>query len=228
MGDCLVELLIIGLFQFRFGLFPERGRGVDLICFLFFLGFFALLLVFFAHIVGMDIVEKDWKGDVIRVLLDHLVDLPTVGVLLARLAEMHDHIRAKAVSFCFSDFECALAVACPLIRLVLAGLAADDIHPVCHHEGGIETHAKLANEIRVPIRIAGQVGQEVLGAGTGNGAEILSQFFFIHANAGVADGECLLVLVIKADLDLRIKRKGLELIFGECQVLQLVECVRGV
>jgi len=56
-------------------------------------------------------------------------------------------------------------------------------------KGGIESHAELADESAVLALVAGELAQELGGAGAGDGAEIVDQLRLIHADAVVGDGE---------------------------------------
>ena len=82
-----------------------------------------------------------------------------------------------------------------LIGLVFAGLARDDLDLVGDHEDGVEADAELADEVGVLAGVAGELGEEVLGAGAGDGAEVRDEIFLVHADAGVGDGEGLLGFV---------------------------------
>ena len=124
------------------------------------------------------------------------------------------------------DLEAGLAVAGPAPGLLFAGLARDDFHAVGHHEGAVEADAELADEVGILLRVSGELRQEVLGAGAGDGAEVRDQVLLVHADAGVGDGEGLLLLV-QFQIDARIEGKRLVGILGEGQVAQLVQRVGG-
>jgi hypothetical protein len=52
-----------------------------------------------------------------------------------------------------------------------------------------KAHAKLADELRVLLLVAGQLAHEVLGAAFGNGAQMLNGFLLAHADTVVGNGE---------------------------------------
>jgi hypothetical protein len=87
------------------------------------------------------------------------------------------------------DREFALAVGDPSAGLVGAGLARDYLDLVSHHEGGIEADAELADQRAVLALVAGELLEELGGAGARDGAEVLDQLLAAHADAVVGDGE---------------------------------------
>ncbi len=163
----------------------------------------------------------------VGVLLDHLLQAPAVGVLLAFLVEVEKHGCAGDGALRRLDLEAGLAIADPAPGLLFAGLARDHLHPVRHHEGAVETHAKLADEVGVLPGIAGELGEKVFCARAGDGAQVRDQILLIHADAGVGDGECLFLL-IELQIDARIEGKVLIRIIDKRQVAQFVERVGGV
>jgi hypothetical protein len=88
--------------------------------------------------------------------------------------------------------------------LVFTGFAGDDIYAVRDDEGAVETDAELADEVRVALGVAAEIGEEVLGSGAGDGAEVGDQILFIHADAVVGDGEDSL-LFVERQFDLGIE-----------------------
>ena len=119
----------------------------------------------------------------------------------------------------------------PLICLVFTGLARDDLDLVGDHEDGVEADAELADEVGVLPGIAGELGEEVLCARAGDGAEVRDEVFLVHADAGIGDGEGL-VSFVELEVDARridaIADESLVLLVGESKVAQLVERVGGV
>ena len=71
----------------------------------------------------------------------------------------------------------------------LAGLAALDLDPVGHHEGGVEADAELADQRHVLGGVACHLLHEGGGAGARDGAEVLHEVVVVHADAVVGDGE---------------------------------------
>ena len=200
-GDRFVELLVVLVFEFALGAAPQRAGGIDLFGGPL-LDRLLLLLVPLALVVG----EKDGEGDVVGVLLDDLLQAPAVGVLLAFFVEVQQHGRAGDGALCRLDVKPGLAVAGPAPGLVFAGLARDHLDPVGHHEGAVEAHAELADQVGVFFGVAGELGEEVFRARASDGAQVRDQILLIHADAGVGDGERLLLL-IEFQVDARIEGK---------------------
>jgi hypothetical protein len=69
--------------------------------------------------------------------------------------------------------------------------------------------------------------RKFLVPGAGDGAQVRDQILLVHADAGVGDGEGLLLLV-ELQIDARIEGKALVRIVDQRQVAQLVERVGGV
>ena len=108
----------------------------------------------------------------VGVLLDNLPQPPAIGVLLAFLVEVKQHSRARGGALCRLNVKPGLAVADPAPGLVFAGLARDHLDAVGNHEGAIEPHAKLTDEVRIFLGIAGELGEEVFRARAGDGAQV--------------------------------------------------------
>ena len=161
-----------------------------------------LLGVPLALVVG----EEDGEGDVVGVLLDDLLQTPAVGVLRALFVEVDEDGgaggRARVGAGDLFDVEAGLAVGGPLVGLLFAGLAREDLDLVGDHEDGVEADAELADEVGVFLGVAGELGEEVLGAGAGDGAEVRDEVFLVHADAGVGDGEGL-VGFVELEVDAR-------------------------
>ncbi len=105
------------------------------------------------------------------------------------------------------DAVLALAVRLPVhaLRGRSAGPAGLDDHLVGHDEGRVEAHAELADEVGVLLLLAGQLADELAGAGTGDGAELADDLLPGHADAVVDDGHRLRRrVVLHPDLQLRI------------------------
>ena len=86
------------------------------------------------------------------------------------------------------DLESGAARGRPGPDLVGAGTAAGHDDALGHHEGGIEADAELADQAGAVLGL-GQTRQEGLGAGAGDGAEIVDQLLPVHADAGIGDAQ---------------------------------------
>ena len=106
------------------------------------------------------------------------------------------------------DGEGAGAVGRPGERLLAAGLARGDLHPVGDHEGGVEADAELADQAGPVLRLgAGQRLAERAGAGAGDGAQVVDQLLPRHADAVVGDQQGA-GLLVGDDADFRLGRRG--------------------
>ena len=84
----------------------------------------------------------------------------------------------------------AAAVRGPEPGLVGAGPAGGDLHPVGHHEGGVEADAELADQGGAFLGAGAlEIGGEGAGAGFGYSAQVLGQLVPRHADAVIGDGE---------------------------------------
>ena len=134
----------------------------------------------------------------VGVLLDDLLQAPAVGVLLALFVEVDEDggagDGARIVAGTASMSKPVLPSEVQRQVLLFAGLAGDDLDLVGDHEDGVEADAELADEVGVLLGVAGELREEVLGAGAGDGAEVRDEVFLVHADAGVGDGEGLVRL----------------------------------
>ncbi len=110
---------------------------------------------------------------------------------------------------------------------VLAGLAGQHVDLVGHHERRIEADPELADQRHVLLRVAGELGGEVLGAGPRDGAQRIHQVLAVEADAVIDNAEGLGVLV-DDEADLEIGIAGNQVRFGQRQIAQAVARVGGV
>ena len=76
----------------------------------------------------------------------------------------------------------------PHVSGVLAIGAADDLHVAGDHKGGVETHAKLADDVDIGALLLGVLGLKLLGAGMGDGAQIALKLLGGHADTVIRNG----------------------------------------
>ena len=221
-GEALVQLLVILIRQLAFGTAPEGAGGIYL------LGGASLVgLLGFGVPLTLVIGQEDGEGDVVGVLLDDLAQTPAVGILLAFVVEVNDDSGASHGAFGGLDAEAGLAVAAPPPRSFFTRLARDHLHVIGHHENGVKAHTELADEVGILLRIARELREKVLGAGTRDGAQVRDEIVLVHADAGVGDREPVVALV-QLQVDARVKRQRLVDLIRQGQMTQLVERVRAV
>lgn len=124
------------------------------------------------------------------------------------------------------DLEAGAAGGRPGPDVALAGTAADHDDPVGDHEGGIEADAELADQAETVLGLF-QLRHEGLGAGAGDGAEMVDQLLPLHADTVVGDGERSRRLV-RDDADLEGVALAQQRRTCDRLVAQLVAGVRGV
>ncbi len=142
-----------------------------------------------------------------------------VQEFLGVVAQVQHHRGAALGALDGFHGELALAVAFPAHALVggVAGTAAEHLDATGDDKGGIEAHAELADQLGVLAAVAGHAGEKLLGAGAGDGTQIVDHLFPVHADAVVGDGERALVLVH------REPDPGLRIVFQQLGVVERPE-----
>ena len=193
MGDMLVEFAVLLFGHLALGACPDGLHGVEdlLLGGLDLAGPLDLLAVHtFGHFTTGD-VHHHRVLDVIGVLLDDGADLPLVQVALELVLQVQHDLGPALLAAAFLDRVGAVTGGFPEAPLLCrAPLAGRQGHPVGDHEGGIEADAELADQFRV---VGGSLVlqglHEGLGAGAGDGADVLLDLGLAHADAVVADGQ---------------------------------------
>ena len=199
--NCLVELLVVLRFQLAFGTLPHRAGGVDLLCCA--LRYRPLLLLVPFVLIRS---QKNGKCDVIRILPDDFPKLITIAVFLAAFVEEQGHGSTGNRAFRRFNLKAGLPVAGPLPGGVFAGFARNHLHLIGHHKSAVEADSELTDEVGIAPGITGEVVEEVFRAGSRDGTEVRNQVVLIHADTGVADGECGLFFV-EVEVDAGFERK---------------------
>ena len=141
---------------------------------------------------------------------------------------MHDDVAAGGVLLTGGDGVPVGPVGLPHEGLVAAVGLGDDGDRVGHHEGGVEAHAELADDVDVlPLVLLVHLLLELEGAAVGDGAQVVLQLLLGHAHAVVGDGEGALLLV-GDDGDFQLTAVHRHLVVGEGLIGQLVLRVAGV
>ena len=186
MGDVLVELLVLVLADIVARPGPQRFGGVD--GFEFGLGGVLLFpLLFLRH--------PHRHGNVVGVAPHHRAQTKAVRELAGVVLEVQGHARAPGRRLHALDGELFLAVGLPARRLLLSGAPRQHVHFLGDDERTVEADPELADQRAVLALIAGQLREELLGAGLGDGAEVLDDFGAAHADAVVLDRHRRRILV---------------------------------
>ncbi len=216
-ADGAVGLGVIFRLQLRFRTLPQRAGRIDL-----------LRLALLGH-------EFDRKLDVVGVGADNALDLVGLDILFRVLLQMQHDLGATRHALRRGrirrrDLETGAAGRRPHPGLALAGAAAGDHDAIRHHEGRVEADAELADQAGAFFGFVlafVETGQEGLGAGPGDGAEIVDQLLPLHADAGVTHGEGRGRLV-RRDPDHRRVALGQQFRPRDRLIAQLVAGVRCV
>ena len=138
-------------------------------------------------------------------LADELLDLVGFEIVERGVVEVQNDLgaaRGRLFERQGRDGIGALAVRGPAVGVVAARAMGFDHDMVRHHEGGIESNAELADEIRADgwsFRPFGNGLAELVekgaGAGTGDRAQGIGEIALRHADAVVGDGQGFCVLV---------------------------------
>ena len=206
LGLELVELGVLLVLDCRLRAQPERLDLVDLLA-----------------------VEVDRERDERGVVLEDAFHLGGLGELLLVVLEGDDDLATALLVGGGLDLVVAGAVAGP--DEVLVGGAPGvgvDLDLLGRHEGRVEADAELADEAGVGVVALLLEGvQEGLGAGMGNGAEVLDQLGAAHADAVVLEGDGA-SLVVGGDVDLEREIGVEDVLLDELEVAELLEGVARV
>ena len=161
MRQVLVELPVFLVRDVRTGTRPERRRGVDD------RGLFAV----------SGALEGDGKRNMVRVLVDEVLEPCRLRKLGFAVLEMQGDARAAVLDFGNFHREFALAVRLPAHSLgrVQAGTPRFHDNAIGHDKSRVEADAELADEPRVLLFVTRHPAQEFRGARTRDGAEVLHQ-----------------------------------------------------
>ena len=150
-----------------------------------------------------------------------------LGEFLFAFAQMQRHGGAALRLVDLFERVFAAAVRDPAHAGGLAAAAGVDHDLIGHDEGRIETDAKLADQLRVLLLVAGQAVEKGTRAGLGDRADALHDLVARHAHAVVADGDRAVVLVL-LDPDLQLGIAFEQRIVLEALEAQRVQRIRRV
>ena len=206
----LVELVVLLGRDVASALLPDGGHGVQGLELLVVL---PLRLVVVAGVGGLLLLaglgdhHLDRVAHVVAVALDQVLqgvlgEVLVVAGLVGVVLEGKDDVGAagravrRVVGGDGLDGVALDAVGGPAQALVGAEGARDHADRLGHHEGGVEAHAEAADDVDGVALLVGVGLLELLGAGVGDGAEVLLELVGGHADAVVRDSEGAGVLVV--------------------------------
>ena len=176
--------------------------------------------------------HPDGEADIVAVLLHQPIKgiLPQVLAVLVLLLlgvglDVHDDIGTHRSLLAGLNGVAVHAGGLPAVRLIAAVLFRHHGDLIRHHEGGVEAHTELTDDIGVGgLLLALQLALEAEAAAVGNDAQIVLQIVLVHADTVVADGEGTVVLV-DGQRDLEIVTAHPHLVIGQAEIAQLVNGV---
>ena len=203
VGDVLVELLVLVLADVVAGPRPERLGGIDGLQFRLAATPLPFLLTFLFPVPLLR--HQHRHAHVVGVAAHHRPQAEAVRELdRVRLQVQRDAGAARRVVDGL-DGELVLARGGPARCRVFASAPRHHFDFLGDDEGAVEANAELADQGAVLALIAGELREELLGAGLGDGAEIRNRLLAAHADAVVLHRDHARVLVERdADAELRI------------------------
>ena len=177
-------------------------------------------------------LHADGVADVVGVFLNQVGQgvggqILVIVLLVATYLDGHNHIGAYGLLLAGLDGVAVHPLRLPLPGGVAAVGLGDHSDLVGHHKGGVEAHAKLADDVQ--LGVVGVLGLllKLEGAALGDGAQVVFHLLLGHADAVVGHGEGAGVLVGDHH-DLKILPVQPHLFVGKGLVGQLVDGVAGV
>ena len=182
---------------------------------------------------GVGDLHPDGEADVVGVLLHEalqgiLLEVLAVlaGLVLGVLLDVENDVGADGLLLAGLHGVAVHAVRLPAAGGVGAVLARYDGDVVRDHEGGVEAHAELADDIRRLLAALGLLA-ELEGAAPGDDAQVVLQLLLVHADAVVPDGEGSGFLVGDQG-DGEVLPPEAHLVIRQGEVAELVDGVAGV
>ena len=193
-----VEAVILLLGDVLFVLLPDRNHGIERLHLADGLIFGLVgVLGLLGRTRGLDL-HADGIADIVGILT-HKAAQTVFGKIFGIffffgvLFQCQDHVRASTLAFAGLDTVSVRTLRLPLPRLVRAKALGDHRDLVRDHEGRIEAHAELADDVDVLFLL--HLLLEAERAAVGDGAEVLLHLLAGHADAVIGDGQGTGVLV---------------------------------
>ena len=207
----IAEQLVVEALVFLVGavgglLEPQGGGFVDQLGLGHFLHGFHLLgavlvlLALHRHlpVVGLSVHVLQINGRIHEsaVAGEYLADAVHLEEFLFFLADVKDHRGAVYGAAALADFKVHAVRGGPVYRLspLLVGQGFD-FHMVRHHEHRVEAQAEVADDIALLLVLLVEVLHELGSGGESHLVDVAAHLVSGHADAGVADGDGLVVLV---------------------------------
>ncbi len=173
--------------------------------------------------------HQNRQADVVGILGDDAFELPVVGVVQRIVAQVQGHAGAALGALNAFDLKVARPTTDPAHAVCRrqTRTARFDGDFVRHDEARVKTHAKLADQLRIRLLVARQLGDKVFGAAFGDGAQVVDGFLLGKANAVVGNRQRF-GFFVEADAHFQIRRVFQQDRVVQRFITQLVAGVRGV
>ena len=228
----LVPIELVQLLRLHAGLgpLPDGDHGVEGLLLLIGL-VFGLVLGGVLFFPGLGDLHPDGEADIVGVFAHQLLESPgfqelPVLIVVGVGLDVQDDIGAGALPLAGGDGVAVCPGGLPHPGAVRAMLLRHHGDVVRHHEGGVEAHAELADDVRI-LGVVAHLLLEPVGPGGGDDAQVVFQVLLVHADAVVADGEKP-VLRVRGQMDLEVLAVQAHAIVRQGQIAQLVAGVAGV
>ena len=225
--ELFVELEVVFVLEVV-GVFVPEGCGVvddALVGDGFVFGFsFLIHAIFLAVLLG---AELDLYGQELAIFIEYAFETVFVEELFGVCIDVEDDVGAAGGFGGGGELKLGGAIAFPTRSFIFGGLegTGDDLYTVGHHEGGIEAEAELADDV-FGVGLVLEFFYELGGTGEGDLVDVLFDLFAGHADAFIADGDGLFVL-IEAYLDAEVAELTVEFAEGG-EFFELLGGIYGV
>ena len=133
----------------------------------------------------------------VRIFANHRTQTIIVKEFGFIFFQMQDHISTTAVFSHLCNGKTTVTDGFPTNRFImcLTSNTADHSDFVCHDKRRVETHTKLTNQLGVSTLITTQILEEIFGAGTGDGAQMLNSIFTAHTDTVIRNSQSTLFFI---------------------------------
>ncbi len=147
------------------------------------------------HTVDFFLAHKNREIHKIRISLDNLFNPIVFREILMFILQLKRDFGAAVFLVDFLDGKFVFSAGHPTVSFRIGiRMARFNGDFIGNHKNRIESHSELPDEICIQwLVVLLHFLQELQGSGMGNGANFAYQLIFGHADAGVLNGQCLLL-----------------------------------
>ena len=227
----VVEVVVFLVLDVGRGFLPQWCHVVDdpRLLHLLGLGFAVLVGLALDFLLHLACTELDRDGQELAVFVEQFADTAFFEELGGIVGDVKDDVGAAVALRDFVHRVFGATVTFPddaVLAFLVAGFR-NQRHLRGDHEGGVEAQAKMSDDVSgFGLALGLELGDELLRAREGDLVDVLVDLFGVHADAAVAYGEGLFLL-IHLHLDGEVAQFALELARGG-EGFQLLRGVHGV